>query len=83
MGNSYTYLVIGGLIVLAIGIIISRKFKGNLSKDGISVEVDNSTDKDKTSVKDVKNKSSVDVETTKGRNVEIEGIDSSEIKIKK
>jgi len=82
MENWQTYLIIGGIVVLIIGIIMSKKFKGKLSSKGLEVETGNE-EKTKTDIKRVKNKSELDIESPEYRDIIIEDIDDSKISIKK
>jgi hypothetical protein len=81
----YTFIGIAALVVIAVGIIISNKLKATLSSRGISIETKKKepTEKDRTSVKNVRSKSDVDLESPKNRNIQVEDIEQSNIKIKK
>lgn len=83
MEKSELYLVlgIGALVVITIGLIMSKKFRGKLTKDGLEVESTNNSTK--TKVENVKNQSEIDLESPENRNIEIKDIDNSTIKIKK
>lgn len=83
MNEIYLYIGIGALIIIAIGIMTSKKFKGKLTKKGLSVESDNSTSKDETKIKKIRNQSDLDVESPENRNIDIRDVDNSKIKIKK
>lgn len=77
-----TYLIIGGVAVLILGIIMSKKFKGKLTSKGIEVESGNE-EKTKTDIKRVKNKSELDIDSPENRDINIEDIDDSKISINK
>lgn len=82
MENWRTYLIIGGVVILILGILMSKKFKGKLSSKGIEVESGNE-EKTSTRVKRVKNKSEIKIDSPENRDIDIEDIDGSKITINK
>lgn len=83
MEDYYTYLIIGGIIVIAIGIMTVKKFTGSLSKKGLKVSSDDTEEKDSTKIENIKNKSKIEVDSPKNRNIKVKDVDNSVVKIKK
>ena len=85
MDNTYLWLGIGAFIVIIIGILSSKRLKAMLSKDGFVIETDKSDglEKDTTSVKKIKSKSDIYVESPDNRNIDVEDVESSKVRIKK
>ena len=77
------FWLIGGFIVIALGLLFSGKFSAIFTKGRLKVEASQRENKEQTSIKNIKNKSSVDVESPKGRDITIEEIDDSKVKIKR
>ena len=83
MEDYYTYLIIGGIIVIGLGIMTAKKITGSLSKKGLKVSSDNTEEKDSTKIENIKNKSKIEVDSPKNRNIKVRDVDNSVIKIKK
>jgi len=85
MDDLYLWLGIAICIVIVIGILFSKRLKATLSSKGFGIETDQSlkTEKDRTSVKNIKNKSDINLESPENRNIEVEDIENSKVKIKK
>jgi CBS domain containing-hemolysin-like protein len=73
--------IIGGLLVIALGLLFSGKFKAIFTKGKLKLEASQREDKDQTSVKHIKNNSDVEIGSPKGRNISVEEVDNSKVKI--
>lgn len=82
MDNAQLWLI-GGFIVMVLGLLISGKFSAIFTKGKLKIAASQRENKEQTSIKNIKNKSNIDVESPKGRDITIEEIDDSKIKIKR
>ncbi|GAB6140848.1 hypothetical protein JCM14076_15770 [Methylosoma difficile] len=81
MDNTQLWFI-GGFIVIVVGLLISGKFSAIFTKDKLKITASQRENKDQTAIKNIK-KSNIDVASPKGRNITIEEIDDSKIKIKR
>ena len=73
---------IGGLIVIALGLLFSGKFSAIFTKNRLKISASQRENKEQTVIKNIV-KSEIDVASPKGRNIAIEEINDSKIKITK
>lgn len=82
MENIYLYLGLAALVVILIIGMSSKTFKAQLSKSGLNIDSNKEKEKSNISMKNIKNKSSIDLTSRSDQNVNVEDIDSSKINIK-
>jgi translation elongation factor P/translation initiation factor 5A len=85
MDTNTLYLVLGGFVAVlfVIGMVNSDVFKAKVTKRGLDIAAGKHPEKDRTRIKNVKNKSDVEVTQKGGHHVEIEDIGESIVKVKK
>ncbi len=72
-------LIIGGIVILIVGIVVSKNFVGSFK----GIKVKKTEGKDNVTIKNIKNNSDIDINTQKGQNTNIEDVNKSTIKINK
>lgn len=72
--------LVGGFILLALGLLISGKFSAIFTKNKLKITASQRENKEQTVIKNIV-KSEIDVESPKGRDIAIEEINDSKIKI--
>jgi len=81
--NIYFWYALFALIVIVLGLILSKYLKVRISKNGFAMDAKKELDHDNVKVKKIRNNSSVDLNTKKATNIEVENIDNSDVKINK
>ncbi len=77
--DNVTIFIIGGILILIIGVIISKNFAGSFK----GLKIKKTEGKDNVSISKIQNDSEIDVNTQKGQNLNIEEVNKSTIKINK
>ncbi|MFM8333181.1 MAG: hypothetical protein ACKN9T_15970 [Candidatus Methylumidiphilus sp.] len=80
--NDTQLWLIGGFILIMLGLLVSGKFSAIFTNNKLKITASQRENKDQTAIKNIK-KSNIDVESPKGRDITLEEIDGSKIKIKR
>lgn len=77
------WIGIAAFAVLLFGVLFNKKLKAIFSLNRFHIETEQDAKKDETCIKQIKNKSDIDVESPKDRNIKIEDVENSNVKIRK
>ncbi len=81
--NILLWIGVIAFAVLLFGVLFSRRLKAIFSINRFHIETEQDAGKDNTLVKNIKSGSDLDIQSPKDRNIHIEDVEKSNVKIRK